>query len=260
MTSELKARGKESPKAPEPAKPSKAPKLMSSESPTESTTKMGTCVRCLAVGELKLVPKNDDSNYVVKSDDFKGDEELKLRVIHYRRKKWISGCFYADCPPNYPSFEGIYYYEHLPVTPDTKQKLDKSLQFAIDKYNKEKGDNLTLDGILHTNLETYGSMIFYITFKGFTEKFGVQTYQTVVTCSKYYTGGHVVKLFRNGKGDYEDLLTPIDSSFQEYTRVKKELIYTLDGHVLPSDPFYEDFKRICAEQRERENARVKELM
>ncbi|CAI0422460.1 unnamed protein product [Linum tenue] len=152
-TSDLKARGKESPKAPESAKPSKAPKLMSSESPTESTTKMGTCVRCLAVGELKLVPKDDDSNYVLKSDDFKGDEELKLRVIHYRRKKRISGCFYADCPPNYPSFEGIFYYEHFPETPDKKQKLYKSLEFAIGKYNREKGDYYGVE------LRSGGSMV-----------------------------------------------------------------------------------------------------
>ncbi|CAI0400158.1 unnamed protein product [Linum tenue] len=61
---------------------------------------IGRCKRCRELDKLKLKPKPDDHDYIGQSDDFEGDEELMLRVIHYRRKCEVTGGFDVDCPPS----------------------------------------------------------------------------------------------------------------------------------------------------------------
>ncbi|CAN1234615.1 hypothetical protein LINPERPRIM_LOCUS4264 [Linum perenne] len=49
------------------------------------------CKRCRQLAELKLQSKPDDDEYVCPDDDFYDDEELRLRVIHYRRTLDLNG-------------------------------------------------------------------------------------------------------------------------------------------------------------------------
>ncbi|CAI0459466.1 unnamed protein product [Linum tenue] len=60
----------------------------------------GECKRCRELDKLKLEPKPDDLDYICQDDDFQGDEELMLRVIHYRRKRDVTGVNEDLLPPD----------------------------------------------------------------------------------------------------------------------------------------------------------------
>ncbi|CAI0400159.1 unnamed protein product, partial [Linum tenue] len=50
---------------------------------------IGRCKRCRELDKLK--PKPDENDYIWQDEDFGGDEELMLWVIHYRRKCEVTG-------------------------------------------------------------------------------------------------------------------------------------------------------------------------
>ncbi|CAL1393058.1 unnamed protein product [Linum trigynum] len=155
----------------------------------------GECARCRELDKLKLKPKPDDLDYICQGDDFEGDEELMLRVIHYRRKCNVTG------------------------------KVTKWVKFVIDTYNQQKGQDLILLSILNVSIQrVYRYYIFYVTFEGFNEsdessvrKSYVETYQTVGSCASW----------KFGKDFHRWDLLPPDSSYEERKRVKKELMGTL---------------------------------
>ncbi|CAN1234617.1 hypothetical protein LINPERPRIM_LOCUS4265 [Linum perenne] len=64
---------------------------LSPDAPTPLRYGNVRCKRCRQLAELKLQSKPDDDEYVYRNDDFFGDEELRLRVIHYRRTMWQNG-------------------------------------------------------------------------------------------------------------------------------------------------------------------------
>ncbi|CAL1393052.1 unnamed protein product [Linum trigynum] len=204
----------------------------------------GECARCRELDKLKLKPKPDDLDYIYEDDDFEGDEELMLRVIHYRRKCEVTGRFDVDCPPPTSHCASIYPREHYSMcVRDYEKRLKMSVKFAIDTYNQHKGQNLILLGILNVCIQPASRYyIFYVTFEGFNEsdeksarKSYVETYQTVVSCACWMFGKYEVCTFRKcsnstGRGVSpfvdEDLLPP-NSYYEESTRVKKELMWTL---------------------------------
>ncbi|CAL1393051.1 unnamed protein product [Linum trigynum] len=195
----------------------------------------GECKRCRELDKLKLKPKPDDLDYIWQDDDFEGDEELMLRVIHYRRKRNVTGCFDVDCPPS-SHWGRLYPREHYSMrVRDYDKRLKTCVKFVIDTYNEQKGQDLILLSILNVCIQRVCRYyIFYVTFEGFNEsdessKSYVGTYQTMVSCASWTFGEYEICVFRrcsNSTCKDEDLLPP-DSSYEERTRVKKELMWTL---------------------------------
>ncbi|CAL1403995.1 unnamed protein product [Linum trigynum] len=199
----------------------------------------GDCKRCRELDKLKLKPKPDDHDYIYQSDDFEGDEELMLRVIHYRRTCELTGNFNVDCPPS-PEYAYIYNREHYYLSEgDLDKKVKRAVKFVIDAYNQQKGQNLILLGIKNVNIQQPGCYyVFFVTFESFnqshyksTDNSFVQIYQTVISyaCWRWRSPNYTIHILRksNSKGKDEDLLPP-DSRYEERTRVKKELMWTLD--------------------------------
>ncbi|CAI0459465.1 unnamed protein product, partial [Linum tenue] len=92
----------------------------------------GECKRCRELDKLKLKPKPDDLDYICQDDDFQGDEELMLRVIHYRRKCEVTGCFDVDCPPS-SNWGRLYPREHYSMcVRDYDKRLKTCVKFVID--------------------------------------------------------------------------------------------------------------------------------
>ncbi|CAN1175999.1 hypothetical protein LINPERHAP2_LOCUS32277 [Linum perenne] len=185
------------------------------------------CKRCRQLAELKLQSKPDDDEYVYRNDDFFGDEELRLRVIHYRRTMWQNGCFDVDCFPNYPSFGAVYHRDHYYVFPNFDKLLWKSLKFAINTYCEKEKKELVLLGILNATAEVIGQWIlFYLTFECYSpnaeDKYYVDILQTMVTCPLAHKEKQEVLIFRRVTNDEradEDLLPP-DEFYEECTRGK----------------------------------------
>ncbi|CAI0412030.1 unnamed protein product [Linum tenue] len=96
------------------------------------------CQRCREVDELTLVPVADDAMYLSLDDDFGGDDNLKLRVIRYRRKKWLTGGFDADCHPSYLTFGGIFQPYHYRFVVGFDRMVHGSVKYAINEYNRLK--------------------------------------------------------------------------------------------------------------------------
>ncbi|CAI0411259.1 unnamed protein product, partial [Linum tenue] len=96
------------------------------------------CQRCRQVDELTLVPLADDAMYLSPDDDFGGDQNLKLRVIRYRRKKWLTGGFDADCHPSYLTFGGIFQPYHYRFVVGFDRMVNGSVKYAISEYNRLK--------------------------------------------------------------------------------------------------------------------------
>ncbi|CAI0419244.1 unnamed protein product [Linum tenue] len=191
-----------------------------------------SCQRCQKLREREFKPKDDDCNYLYDKDDFEGDEELKLRVIHHRKKKWITGGFYADCQPAYTRYGGIYHQEHHWEVLNLDEMIRSSVRFVIKQYKKLKGHGLILKDILNTTMERYACWWFYVTFTGCEQSSSdeVRIYQTLV--AYFFRGGeHEVAILRRkiiGQDEYVDLLPPSDELTEERTRLKKELMSTLD--------------------------------
>ncbi|CAI0400161.1 unnamed protein product [Linum tenue] len=199
---------------------------------------IGRCKRCRELDKLKLKPKPDDNDYIWQDDDFRGDEELMLRVIHYRRTCEVTGGFDVDCPPS-SEYGCIYRREHYHPTDRTfDKKVERAVKFVVDTYNQQKGQNLILLSIQNVNVRSVSCWYsFYVTFEGFQESHPkwndnsyVHIYQTVVSYERWRPVPiYKIDIFRksNSIGRDEDLLPP-DPSDKESTRVKKELMWTLN--------------------------------
>ncbi|CAL1369133.1 unnamed protein product [Linum trigynum] len=188
---------------------------------------LGRCKRCRELDKLKLEPKPDDHDYIGQSDDFKGDEELMLRVIHYRRKCKVTGGFDVDCPPS-SEYGYIYRLEHYhTIDRNFDKKVERAVKFVVDTYNQQKDQNLILLNIQNVNVRLGGCWyVFYVTFEGFQESRHkrnggsyVRNYQTVVSYERWRRVPiYKIHIFRKSKSisKDEDLL-PTRPSDKEST-------------------------------------------
>ncbi|CAN1234614.1 hypothetical protein LINPERPRIM_LOCUS4264 [Linum perenne] len=189
---------------------------LSPDSPTPLSYGNVRCKRCRQLAELKLQSKPDDDEYVCPDDDFYDDEELRLRVIHYRRTLDLNGvCFDVDCFPNYQSYGGVYHKDHYYLFPNFDKMIWKSLKFAINTYCEKEKKELVLLGLLNATAQVVGRWIlFYLTFECYNpnaeENNYVDILQTLVNCPVAHKAKQQVYVFRRVTNDEqdEDLLPP----------------------------------------------------
>ncbi|CAL1376333.1 unnamed protein product [Linum trigynum] len=177
-------------------------------------------------------PKEDDPKYIFEDGVFVG-EDVKLRVIHYRRKKWVTGCFYADCRPAHPGHGGIFHREHYRHILNMDEAIHSAVTFVINEYETVKGKRLELKEIRNVTMEQYACWMLYVTFSAYEppDESTEQIYQTLVTNARLSIGHHKVFIFRRkiiGQDEYEDMLPPTNDAIDSRTRVRKELMHTLD--------------------------------
>ncbi|CAL1376320.1 unnamed protein product [Linum trigynum] len=174
------------------------------------------CKCCRELDSRDIKPQPDDDYFISPTDDFEGDDFLKLHVIHYRRKKWETGCFDIDCPPNYGGIGGIAFPGKHLYGDDIKSDklLNDMAKHVVDTYNKEKGGKLVFVGVRNVSGEGCNWRNFYITFgcrngNGVRKKtrMRVKTYRAVVTCRIWSDKKEKrILVFRDASG--KDLLPP----------------------------------------------------
>ncbi|CAI0419246.1 unnamed protein product [Linum tenue] len=203
------------------------------------------CKCCLELNSREIKPQPDDDDFITPSDDFGGDEFLKLHVVHYRRKIWETGvyCWDIDCPPRYGGIGGqAYPGKHLYGDDmKTDELLIDMAQHVVDTYNKEKGGRLVLGGVRNVSAEGCNWRNFYITFscrdgRGARKKTKrrLKTYRAAVSCRIWSFGKEKqILVFRDPSG--KDLLPP-DPFYGFFTtpfRPRPELAYRKDREEEP---------------------------
>ncbi|CAN0928494.1 hypothetical protein LINGRAHAP2_LOCUS36535 [Linum grandiflorum] len=185
------------------------------------------CKCCRELAKLKLEHQPDDLEYVYPSDDnFFGDEELRLRVIHYRRERWMTGCFDVGCHPNFPSFGGTFHRDHF-----KGQNFDRMIgscaRSTIAEYCEKEKKELVFLRFLNATADIAGRVIFFfMTFECYNPlaEYYVDVCQAMV--SFYLThvdfNFRMVHLFRRVTNDDEDEdLLPTDKCRESYTKGRR---------------------------------------
>ncbi|CAN1124120.1 hypothetical protein LINPERHAP2_LOCUS2202 [Linum perenne] len=194
------------------------------------------CRCCRELTKREPEHMTDVNNYLF-PDQLDEDEGAKLRIARYMKKWDQTGGFEMECPPCLRGLQVgfVYNSEHFKGYPNFQTMLNKALQFGIDRYNQETGNQMELLQILNGNQmellkiqnvtvgEVAANMIFFVTFESF-EPFAssfVNTYQTVVSYSRLTLTCDVL-VFRR-KSDGQDLLKP-NRGYGLMTRIKEEVI------------------------------------
>ncbi|CAN0928490.1 hypothetical protein LINGRAHAP2_LOCUS36531 [Linum grandiflorum] len=186
------------------------------------------CKCCAELAKLKLEPQPDDDEYASPDEDFFGDEELRLRVIHYRRERWMTGCFDVGCYPNLPSFSGVYHREHLRRRwsyPEFDRLMKVCVELAFKKYRQVEKKELVFLRFLNATAERGGCvLLFFLTFECYNplaENY-VEIFQAMVSVFVNFLAKPEVHLFRRVTNDDEDEdLLPPDRQHASYTKGRR---------------------------------------
>ncbi|CAN0928491.1 hypothetical protein LINGRAHAP2_LOCUS36532 [Linum grandiflorum] len=184
------------------------------------------CKCCRELAKLKLEPQSDDDEYASPDEDFYGDEELRLRVIHYRRERWMTGCFDVGCYPNLPSFSGCFHRDHLHRLFTNFDRLMKvCVELVFKQYRQVEKKELVFLRYLNATAERGGCvLLFFLTFECYNplaENY-VDICQAMVTVYMNRLHKPQVNLFRRVTNDDEDEdLLPVNENHAYYTKGRR---------------------------------------
>ncbi|CAN1730496.1 hypothetical protein LINPERHAP1_LOCUS961 [Linum perenne] len=215
----------------------------SSEEDSSSDDRCKPCKRCREIKNMKFGHSSDDPSFVKRSDIFNGDEELRLRVIHYRRIMKLSGGFDADCIPDigYLGPRPIdhfrqYRYSHF------DEILRSSVKFVFDTYREKVGKELNLLRILNVTADVDRYVMAYFTFECYNPDAEgyVDVIQALVSTLRYRRQEHELEILRRVTNDDQDeYLLPPDEYYAIATKAHAERRLDIWRNKYGNDgPFY----------------------
>ncbi|CAN1843796.1 hypothetical protein LINPERHAP1_LOCUS37243, partial [Linum perenne] len=112
------------------------------------------CRCCRELTKREPEHMTDVNNYLF-PDQLDEDEGAKLRIARYMKKWDQTGGFEMECPPCLRGLQVgfIYNSEHFKGYPNFQTMLNKALQFGIDRYNQETGNQMELLQILNVTVD-----------------------------------------------------------------------------------------------------------
>ncbi|CAN1175997.1 hypothetical protein LINPERHAP2_LOCUS32276 [Linum perenne] len=175
----------------------------SSEEDSSSDDRCKPCKRCREIKNMKFVHSSDDPNFVFRNDDFNGDEELRLQVIHCRRIRKLSGY-------------GYWHFDEI---------LRSSVKFVLDTYREKVGKELNLLRILNVTADVDRYVMAYFTFECYNPDAEgyVDVIQALVSTFRYRREEHELEILRRVTNDDQDeYLLPPDEYYAIRTKAHAE--------------------------------------